>query len=78
MSAVAIQLLILALLLLAVPAIVGSLCIHAGEWGGKLIFQWISGHFLLWAGFQVICVPMVLGSAASRDWRSCIPDIWQS
>ena len=60
MSAVAIQLLILALLLLAVPAIVGSLCIHAGEWGGKLIFQWISGHFLLWAGFQVICVPMVL------------------
>ena len=58
MSAVAIQLLILALLLLAVPAAVGS--IYAGESGGRLIFRWISGQFLLWAGFQAICVPMIL------------------
>jgi len=26
----------------------------------KLIFRWISGQFLLWAGFQLICVPMIL------------------
>lgn len=60
MSAVAIQLLILALLLLVIPAVVGRLFLQEGQCGGRLIFQWISGQFLLWAGFQIICVPMIL------------------
>ena len=53
----ALQLLILACLLLAVPALAGGL------WGKdrSLLFRWISGQFLLWAGFQLICVPLILG-----------------
>lgn len=60
MSMVAVQLFILALLLLGVPAAIGGLCAHVHDGGGQLIFRWISGQFLLWAGFQVICVPMIL------------------
>lgn len=52
-----IQVLILALLVLAVPVIVGSLADKADR---SLPFRWVSGQFLLWAGFQVICVPMVM------------------
>lgn len=56
----AIELLILALLLLAVPAVVGGLFGNIDKYGGNLIFRWISGQFLLWAGFQLICVPLIL------------------
>lgn len=60
MRMVAVQLLILALLLLVAPAIIGGLFGHMGKYGGNLIFRWISGQFLLWAGFQLICVPLIL------------------
>lgn len=52
-----VQILILALLLLVVPAVVGSL---AAGVNNSLPFRWVSGQFFLWAGFQVACVPMVL------------------
>lgn len=56
----AIQLLILALLLLAVPTVIGGLSVSVDRAGENLLFRWISGQFLLWAGFQAICVPMIL------------------
>ena len=52
-----VQLLILAILVLVIPAIVGGLTAAVDR---SLLFRWVSGQFLLWAGFQVICVPMVL------------------
>ncbi len=60
MSAVVIQILILGLLLLVLPAVIGGLCARAYDGGGRLIFRWVSGQFLLWAGFQLMCVPMIL------------------
>lgn len=57
------QVLILAVLLLAVPFLAGGLFVPAGEEGVKPLFRWISGQMLLWAGFQVICVPFVLREA---------------
>lgn len=51
------QLLILAILVLVIPTMVGGLAVSVDK---SLPFRWISGQLLLWAGFQVICVPMVL------------------
>lgn len=60
MSAVAVQLLILILLLLVVPSIVGGLCVDSHNHSKGLIFRWVSGQFLLWAGFQILYVPLLL------------------
>ena len=60
----AIKLLILSMLLLLLPVIVGG--IVADPDSGKLqdrsavLFRWVGGQMVLWAGFQVICVPMIL------------------
>ena len=59
MRSMVIQLLILVLLLLVIPAVIGSLAAGADKCGG-LLFRWISGQFLLWAGFQLLCVPLIL------------------
>lgn len=58
------QMLSLALLALAVPVIVGGLA--AGE-DKSILFRWVAGQFLLWAGFQVICVPLVLAKRSFSD-----------
>lgn len=55
-----IQLSILFLLLLVVPVIVGELFIRVDGLGENILFHWVSGQFLLWAGFQLICVPLIL------------------
>lgn len=55
-----VQLLVLALLLVVMPIVVGGLLWSADKSGGKLLFRWIGGQFLLWAGFQLICVPLIL------------------
>ena len=52
-----VQLLILVILVLVIPAIAGGLAVGVDR---SLPFRWVSGQFLLWAGFQVISVPMVL------------------
>ena len=58
------QIFLLAVLLLAVPTAVGSLVPGLGtaERKGRIDFpfQWICGQMILWAGFQIICVPLVL------------------
>ena len=55
-----IQLLLLGLLLFAAPVLVGGLFLKVDRLGGNLFFRWISGQFLIWAGFQLICVPLIL------------------
>jgi len=55
------QLLILALLLLVIPVFVGII------FEGPVLFRWVGGQFLLWAGFQVICVPLILREREFSD-----------
>lgn len=54
------QILVLTALLTVVPVMVGCIYEKVDLRGSRLIFRWISGQVTLWAGFQVICVPMVL------------------
>lgn len=54
------QILLLGIILLVLPVIVGSLFIGVDRRMKKLPFLWISGQMLLWAGFQIITVPLVL------------------
>lgn len=56
----AFQILILGIFLLVIPVIVGSLFCSVDNCSKNLPFAWISGQVLLWTGFQVICVPMIL------------------
>lgn len=67
------QLLILALLLLVLPSVIGSLTANADTESAMsqnhLLFWWVSGHFFLWAGFQLICVPLIL---AERDFEDVV------
>ncbi len=55
-----IQLLILGALLVAAPIIIGTLFRKVNNGGISLSFFWVSGQILLWAGFLVICVPLIL------------------
>lgn len=59
-----VRLLLFALLVLVIPIIVGGL---AADVDKSLVFRWVSGQFLLWAGFQIICVPMVLARRKFQD-----------
>lgn len=64
---------ILAALLLLVPTVVGGLA--AGMDSGimqnrsAVLFRWTGGQMILWAGFQVICVPMIL---AQRNFTEVV------
>lgn len=55
-----VQVLILAAALFAVPFLAG------GIFGGRekgcegFLFRWVSGQMALWAGFELICVPLIL------------------
>lgn len=68
-----IQILILAVLLLPVPAIVGGLAVGLAGNGTsgseKLFFRWVSGQIILWAGFQAFSVPLIL---ARRDFQDVV------
>lgn len=57
---IAVRLLWLAVLLVAVPAWIGNCFISVDKPHRNVVFLWISGQMLLWAGFQVICVPVIL------------------
>ncbi len=57
---IVLQILILGVLLLVVPTWVGMIFSGVDKNIKKLLLRWISGQLLLWAGFQVICVPLVL------------------
>lgn len=53
-------LLIFSLIIIVLPALVGELFSPVYKGSGKWVFRWVSGQFLLWAGFQLIAVPLVL------------------
>lgn len=57
----ALQFLAAVILLVVIPVIAGSLFRQKGnsDMTGP-VFQWVSGQILLWACFQLVCVPMVL------------------
>lgn len=43
-----------------VPTVVGTLFLSVCNFKQNLVFWWISGQMLLWAVFQIICVPAIL------------------
>lgn len=55
-----IQILILVLLLGVAPLLVGGIFTRADGEGLNLPFRWVGGQMFLWAGFQIICVPLIL------------------
>lgn len=56
----AVQILILGIWLLVIPLVVGLLFVNVDNTAGKPLLAWITGQIFLWAGFQLICAPMVL------------------
>ncbi len=57
------QLVLFSIVMIALPVFVGELFAPVYKGRGKYIFRWVSGQFMLWAGFQVISVPMILKKA---------------
>lgn len=57
-----IQVLILIMLLGVIPLWVGGIAAYGadGDRQPGVLLRWVCGQFLLWAGFQLICVPMIL------------------
>lgn len=52
----------------ALPAAVGTLFLQtAGEKGERLPFCWVAGQMLIWAGFQLVCVPVILAKQSYRQ-----------
>ena len=54
------QIVLLGILLLVIPTLVGYLFVNVDKNLKSLPFQWISGQIVLWAGFQLVAVPVVL------------------
>ena len=57
---IVVRLLWLAVLVLVLPVCVGNCFAAVDKPHKNIVFLWISGQILLWAGFQVICVPVIL------------------
>lgn len=57
---IVVRLLWLAVLVFVLPACVGNCFAGVDKPHKNIVFLWISGQILLWAGFQVICVPVIL------------------
>lgn len=57
---VGIGIFILCIWLLVIPWVIGGLFCNVDKQAAKLPFRWISGQLCLWAGFQLICVPLIL------------------
>lgn len=57
---VVLQILLLGILLLIIPTGIGYIFADVDKSMKRLPFQWICGQIVLWAGFQLIAVPMVL------------------
>lgn len=57
---IVVRLLWLAVLVFALPVWVGNCFAGVDKPHKNIVFLWISGQMLLWAGFQLICVPVIL------------------
>ena len=56
----AIQVLVLAILLLVIPFFVGGIFSVVESGRGRRMFQWISGQFLIWVGMELIAVALII------------------
>lgn len=73
MMRIVFQGLILILLLGAAPLLAGSLLVRPGTKEGRSpVFCWVSGQMLLWAGFQMICVPLILAWQKDNFKHLCL------
>ncbi len=79
-----IRIVILCIWLFGIPAAVGGCLRSVGRMGqrgddgagherggGGLLALWVSGQMLLWAGFQIVCVPFVLLKKDFNDVVCC-------
>ncbi len=66
-----VQIAILAVMLMGIPFMVGSLFYNVDRDNSSYGFMWISGQMLLWAGFQMICVPMILLKKSFVTVQTC-------
>ncbi len=57
---IVVRLIWLAVLVFALPMWVGNCFAGVDKPHKNIVFLWISGQMLLWAGFQLICVPVIL------------------
>ena len=57
---IVLQILLLGILLFVIPMWIGGSFTNVDKGSKNMGFRWISGQMLLWAGFQLLCVPMVL------------------
>ena len=57
---VIVQIFLLTVLVTVVPMAVGGIFVDVDYRAVNLPFRWISGQICLWAGFQIICVPLVM------------------
>lgn len=55
-----IQMVVLGILLLIVPAIVGTIFVEKEYGTQKVLLGWVSGQVTLWAAFLVVSVPLIL------------------
>lgn len=60
MIVMVLQIFILTLILLVLPVLVGSIFSGAEHGRVNLPLWWVSGQICLWAGFQAVCVPLIL------------------
>lgn len=61
------QVLVLGLWLLVIPILAGGIFVDSKEKRkAALPFGWISGQMLLWAAFQLLCVPLILKEKSFR------------
>lgn len=61
------QSLLLAIMMYVIPTWVGVIFAGVDRHSKKLPFLWISGQFLLWAGFQFLCVPLIIKERSFRE-----------
>lgn len=54
------QIVILGTILLVIPAVVGTVFVRMDSKQSGALWAWISGQMLLWAGFLVLSVPLIL------------------
>lgn len=54
------RIILMGIILLVIPTAVGTLFTNVDRRNKSLPFLWISGQMLLWVGFEVITVPLVL------------------
>lgn len=57
------RIILLAMILLVIPVVVGSVFSGVDKHAPKFTGMWIKGQMLLWAGFYMITVPLVLEKA---------------